>query len=406
MSHNARVLSLTTEAEIAREMELVNAEPPGIRRMLPKARHFMVKLEKVRRPVAHILKETFLSNGGEAAVSGGLITAEVSDSDVILCGTLKQFRRSLSTLVQQGFGCDRIAAEIDEAINRFNSTPLVPDVYDTRLAQMFEAIGKRTLVMGILNVTPDSFSDGGQFINKETAVQHALRMIKDGADIIVVGGESTRPGSDPVPAEEEIARVVPVIEEIANKSKTPISIDTYKAQVARAALDAGASIINDISGASFDPDMPALVAEKHCPAILMHIKGTPKDMQLDPTYRDLMSEVCSFLRGRVQAMVDSGADERMLMVDPGIGFGKTVDHNLEIIRRLRELKSIGRPIVIGTSRKSMIGKVLGDLPVEERLEGTAATVALSIANGADIVRVHDVKEMSRVARMSDAVVRR
>ncbi len=405
MSHNARVLSLATDAEIVREMRLVDAEAPGIEHMLPKARHYLVKLEKVRRPVAHILKETFLSNGGEAVVSGWLITAQVDESDVILCGTRKQFDRALSSLAQQGFGCDRLASEIETAIRCFDSPALLPDINDRRPAHMFDSIGKRTLVMGILNVTPDSFSDGGRFIDPKAAVEHALRMVQDGADIIDVGGESTRPGSDAISADEEAARVVPVISEISARVDVPISIDTYKSQVAAAALDAGASIVNDISGGSFDADMPALIAERRCPAILMHIKGTPKNMQVDPTYDDLMGEVCGFLRKRVRAMVDVGVDERMLMIDPGIGFGKTVEHNIELLRRLRELKSIGRPIVVGTSRKSMIGRVLGDLPVEERLEGTAATVALSIANGADIVRVHDVKEMSRVARMTDAVVR-
>jgi len=411
--HNARVLSLTTDAEIVREMRLVGPEEAGIRHMLPKARHYLVKLEKVRRPVGHILKETFLSNGGEAVVSCGLITAAVNESDVILCGTRRQFERAFPSLAEQGFGCDRLAAEIEAAIRHFDSPPLAPEIIqDTRLAQMFDAIGKRTLVMGILNITPDSFSDGGRFIDPKAAVEHAVRMVEDGADIIDVGGESTRPGSEPLTADEEAARVVPVIRELAlvlgrdlESRPVPISIDTYKTQVARAALDAGASIVNDISGGSFDPGMPSVLAERRCPAILMHIKGAPKDMQADPTYDDLLGEVCGFLYERVRALTDAGVDEKMLMIDPGFGFGKTVEHNLELLRRLKELKSIGRPIVIGTSRKSTIGKVLGDLPVQERLEGTAATVALSIANGADIVRVHDVKEMSRVARMTDAVVR-
>jgi len=404
--HNARVLSLATDAEIVREMRLVDAEEAGIQHMLPKARHYLVKLEKVRRPIAHILKETFLSNGGEAVVSHGLITAAVSDSDVILCGTRKQFERAFPSLTEQGFGCDRLAAEIEAAIRRFDSPPLVPEVTnDPRLARMFDSIGKRTLIMGILNVTPDSFSDGGRFTDPKSAVEHALKMAEDGADIIDVGGESTRPGSNAISAEEEASRVVPVIRELTGKADVPISIDTYKAQVARAALDAGASIVNEISGGSFDPEMPSFIAQRGCPAIVMHIRGTPRSMQVDPTYHDLLGEVCAFLRERVQALIDAGADEKMLMIDPGFGFGKTAEHNLELLRRLRELKSIGRPIVIGTSRKSMIGKVLGDLPVEERLEGTAATVALSIANGADIVRVHDVKEMSRVARMTDAVIR-
>lgn len=408
MDHNARVMVLADDAEIVREMQRVNAEDAGIRHMLPKARHYVVKLQNVRRPVAHILKETFLSNDGEAVMSRDMITATASESDVILCGTRKQYQRVFTSLVEQQFGCGKLASEIEAAIRHFDSEPVVPNsgFGNPALARVFSEIGKRTLVMGILNVTPDSFSDGGQFVDPEAAVAHGMKMVDDGADIIDVGGESTRPGADPVSVEEEMARVVPVIRELAGKAGVAISVDTYSAEVARAALDAGADLVNDISGASFDPDMPALIAERRCPAVLMHIKGTPRDMQVNPIYDDLMAELNSYLRGRICALVDAGADEKLLMIDPGFGFGKTIEHNLELLRRLRELKSIGRPILVGTSRKSTIGKVLGDLPVEERLEGTAATVALSIANGADIVRVHDVKEMARVARMSDAVASR
>ena len=408
MPHNARVLCLRTDDEIVREMRRLNPDEAGIRHMLPKARHYLVKLANVRTPIAHILKETFLSSGGEAVVSRDVITAKVSHTDVMLSGTRKQFQRAFTNLLEQGFGCDKLAGEIEAAIRHFDSPAAIPDphnVRDERIRPLFEAIGKRTLVMGILNVTPDSFSDGGKFVDTATAVTHGVGMAQQGADVIDVGGESTRPGSEPVPAQVEIDRVVPVIRGIVAALEVPISVDTCKAEVARAALDAGASIVNDISGASFDSDMPALIAERRCPAILMHIKGTPGDMQANPTYDDLLGEVSAYLAERVRALVEAGVDDRLLLIDPGIGFGKTVEHNLELLRRLRELKSIGRPIVVGTSRKATIGRVLGDLPVEERIEGTAATVAISIANGADVVRVHDVREMSRVARMTDAIVR-
>lgn len=409
MPHNARVVCLNNDTDIIQEMRKINAEDAGIRHMLPKARHYLLKLENVRRPIVHILKETFLSNGGEATVSKDMITAVSDHSDVLLSGTRKQFQRSLLALREQGFGCNKLSTEIEAAIRHFDSIPNVPNsqsIENPLLSALFDQIGTRTLVMGILNITPDSFSDGGLFVDHNAAVLHARVMVENGADIIDIGGESTRPGSESVSAKEEIDRVIPVIQEITSSLNVPISIDTTKAEVARAALDSGALIINDISAATFDPDMRILIAERRCPAILMHIKGTPKDMQAQPIYNDLMSEVCAFLRERIEAVVDAGVDERMLLVDPGIGFGKTVDQNLELLQRLRELKSIGRPIVVGTSRKSTIGKVLGGLPVEERLEGTSATVAISIANGADIVRVHDVKEMVRVARMSDAIVRR
>jgi dihydropteroate synthase len=228
-------------------------------------------------------------------------------------------------------------------------------------------------------------------------------MITAGADIIDVGGESTRPGADSVSTDEELRRIIPVIKRLAENNAL-ISVDTYKAPVAEAALAAGAGMINDISGLRADPEMPRLVAESGVPLVIMHIQGSPKDMQKSPHYDDLMSEITLFLREGIEMAVEAGVDEEKIIIDPGIGFGKSVEHNLEILERLWELASLGRPILIGTSRKSFIGKVLG-LPLEERLWGTAATVALSIANGARIVRVHDVEQMRQVVRISDAVLK-
>lgn len=408
-THNARVLCLSSDNEIAAEMARINAEEAGIRHMLPKSRHYLVKLEHVRRPVAHILKETFLSNGGEAVVNRDVITARVDFSDVLLTGTRKQFQRALLALREQEFGCDVLAAEIEAAIRHFDSAPNVPSseaFADPRLGKVFALIGTRTLIMGILNVTPDSFSDGGKYTDPSAAIDYAYEMAANGADIIDVGGQSTRPGAEPISSQEEIDRIMPVVQELGPNLDIPVSVDTYRTEVAETALRAGASIVNDISGATFDPRMPAFLASRQCPAVIMHILGTPKDMQVNPQYQDLMADICRFLRSRIHALVEAGLDERLVIVDPGIGFGKTVEHNLEILRRLAELRSIGRPVLVGTSRKSTIGHVLGGLTPDDRLEGTAATVALSIANGADIVRVHDVKEMARVARMTDAIVRR
>ncbi len=264
-------------------------------------------------------------------------------------------------------------------------------------------LGKRTLVMGILNVTPDSFSDGGLYNRLDKALDHAERMVEDGADIIDVGGESSRPGSEPVHESTELERVLPIIEKLAKKVKIPISIDTYKASVAERALDAGASMVNDISALE-DPKMASVVAKFAVPIILMHKQGNPKDMQVNPSYSPLIPEIIAYLQSRIQLAVDQGIKSDQIIIDPGIGFGKTTDHNLEILHDLRKFKFLNKPILIGTSRKSFIGKVL-NLPVEERLEGTAATVAIAIANGADIIRVHDVKEMKRVALMTDAIVR-
>jgi dihydropteroate synthase len=260
----------------------------------------------------------------------------------------------------------------------------------------------RTFIMGILNVTPDSFSDGGRYVDAGNAVDHALKMIEDGADFIDIGGESTRPGSAPLPAGEEIRRVIPVIEKLSSECDTPISIDTYKSEVAEAALDAGAIIVNDITGLHHDEGMPEIIAKYSASAILMHIKGTPKTMQVNPQYDNVVEEIISYLRKSIAFAQSACIDQ--IIVDPGIGFGKTLEHNLLIIQQLKKFQQLNCPVMVGPSRKSFIGTIL-DLPVEERLEGTAAVVAASIMNGANIVRVHDVKEMKRVAMVTDRIIR-
>ena len=259
------------------------------------------------------------------------------------------------------------------------------------------AWGKRTYVMGIINVTPDSFSGDGLGYDAEAALEQALRFQDEGADIIDVGGESTRPGSTPVTVEEEKRRVIPVIRLLASRLDVPVSVDTYKREVAREALAAGAAIINDVWGLKRDPALADLAAREGAPIVLMH-----NQQGLD--YSDLVPETLASLRASLRQALEAGVPSENVVLDPGLGFGKRPEHNLELLRRLAELKALGLPLLVGTSRKSTIGLVL-DLPVEERLEGTAATVALAIANGADIVRVHDVKAMTRVARMSDAIVR-
>jgi dihydropteroate synthase len=269
-----------------------------------------------------------------------------------------------------------------------------------------QTVRQRTVIMGILNVTPDSFYDGGRYARAEAAVQRALQMVQDGADIVDIGGESTRPGSQPVPEEEELRRVLPVIEAVRGQVDVPISIDTTKSRVAERALQAGACMVNDISGLGFDPRMAEVVARHGALCCVMHIQGTPQTMQQNPQYEDVVRDISRYFEERLALAERAGIPRENIWLDPGIGFGKTVEHNLEILRRLREFTAFGLPILIGTSRKSFIGKILGDLPPEERLEGTAATVAIAIMNGANAVRVHDVREMVRVARMTDAVCRR
>jgi dihydropteroate synthase len=263
----------------------------------------------------------------------------------------------------------------------------------------------KTFIMGILNVTPDSFSDGGQYFDAPSAIRRAVQMVSDGADIIDIGGESTRPGSEPVGMEEELRRTIPVIQSLAKEIKVPISIDTCKSEVAKKALDAGASMVNDISGLRFDPGMKKVVAEYNVPVVIMHIKGTPRDMQKDPVYEALLPEISDYFREGIRIAGEAGIPEDKIIIDPGIGFGKRPEHNLEIIHNLSEFTLHEKPLLIGLSRKAFLGKILGDVPPGERIEGTAAAVAISIMNGANIVRVHDVKEMSRVAKVADAIKR-
>lgn len=264
-------------------------------------------------------------------------------------------------------------------------------------------LGPKTWIMGVLNVTPDSFSDGGQYLDKDKAVERGLRLIEEGSDIIDIGGESTRPGSEPIPAEEEIRRVLPVIQALREKTEALISVDTTKSEVARAALDEGADIINDISSLRFDPGMAPLAAERGVPVILMHMKGMPKTMQVNPYYEDVLHEVRSFLQERIHEAQAAGIKRERIIVDPGIGFGKRLEDNLALINNLHVLGELDRPILIGTSRKSFIGNIL-DLPPQERLEGSIASSILSMAHGAHILRVHDVAAIKRAVLVAEAIM--
>lgn len=275
--------------------------------------------------------------------------------------------------------------------------------YSWRLAERSIDLSRRPCIMGILNVTPDSFSDGSLYCDLDRAEEHAFQLVSEGADIVDIGGESTRPNVAPVDADEESRRVIPLVERLAGRIPVPISVDTYKAVVAREALRAGAEIVNDISGLTFDPAMAATVAESRAGLVVMHTRGRPDTMQKNTTYGNLISEVLDFLRRSVSTAEAAGVARDRIVVDPGIGFAKSVQGNLEILRRIREFAGLNLPILVGTSRKSFIGTVLGR-NVDERLFGTAATVALAVANGASIIRVHDVREMRDVADMTHAVL--
>ncbi|HWP43747.1 MAG TPA: dihydropteroate synthase [Blastocatellia bacterium] len=264
-------------------------------------------------------------------------------------------------------------------------------------------LGERTVVVGVLNVTPDSFSDGGEHFDTARAVDRALQMEADGADIIEVGGESTRPGALPVPAAEEIARIGPVLRALAGRLRVPVAVDTYKSEVARAAIELGAGILNDVSALRFDPALADVAAREGAPLVLMHMRGDPATMQAIEPSRDIFSEIESDLRKALSEAASRGVDRDRIIIDPGVGFGKTLEQNLAILNNLDRLAGLDMPIMVGTSRKSFIGRLTGR-PPQERIFGTAASVAVAIARGAHIVRVHDVGEMVEVARITDAII--
>ncbi len=283
-------------------------------------------------------------------------------------------------------------------------------MYRLKLASRTLVLGKRTLVMGVLNVTPDSFSDGGKFLEPERAIEHALAMESAGADLLDIGGESTRPGSPGTPASEELDRILPVLEALRGRLKIPISVDTRRASVAELALRAGAELLNDVSGLKNDPEIAEVAARRRVPLILMHMRGEPRTMQAGPFARDVMKDVLQGLRRSVAVAREAGVAKSQIILDPGIGFGKSFAQNYELLQKLPQLAELGYPLLVGTSRKGFLGATLArdgkPAPPEERIWGTAATVTASILNGAHIVRVHDVAEMVQVARVADCLLDR
>ncbi len=385
---------------LARAVELLGklgVEQHGVDIMAGKAIHHVFRIDDIDVRAANILKQVALSKDGECATPRSIITTAQGTAQVILMGTRSQLAAVCDNLAYQPFGLKKVRQQLVELLDALETKPEVWSVRDTDLD-----ISKRTLVMGVVNVTPDSFSDPGRFYDKSQAIDAAMKMEAEGADIVDIGGESARPHAEPVSVEEELARVLPVIEGLVGRLSIPISIDSRKPEVSTRAVEAGAAIINDITAFS-DERMVQLAVESGCGCCVMHMQGEPRTMQENPTYEDVMGEIVAFLRERGAMLADAGVLPEKIAVDPGIGFGKTLAHNLEIFERLGELRGLGFPILVGSSRKRFIGTVL-DTDVDERLEGTAATVSYAIVQGAQIVRVHDIKEMARVAKMTDALV--
>ena len=391
-----RCLHITNANEAIQQIKKVGVDPTGLKLMEGKTLHFNLKVEGIEPRTANLLKQEMLSLGGDVAVDGRGLDCSTKQTDALLMGTQIHFEKLILKLDQYP-DLNPLGQSVKETLKNISKTQ-----YSIRCRKRTLTLGKRTLLMGVLNVTPDSFSDGGLFFDKNKAISHGLRMVEEGADIIDVGGESTRPGSKPIELEEELRRVIPVIESIAKEVDVPISIDTYKSTVAQRATEAGAEIVNDISGLNFDPDLAKVAAKGNIPLILMHIRGTPETMQKNVHYDSIFSEILQYLKDSIQRAESAGLDPRQIIIDPGIGFGKTVEDNLLIIKNLHEFRILGKPILLGTSRKGFIGKIL-NTKIEDRLEGTLSSMAIGVLNGAHIIRSHDVHQAKKAIAVADAI---
>ncbi|MCK5539555.1 MAG: dihydropteroate synthase [Deltaproteobacteria bacterium] len=398
-NYHVRLLDIKTATDAAALMQQIGTDIQGVSLMKNKMVHYNFRVGPLPAAAANIIKQEMLSVGGEAAVTRGVINCSVNDSDAILSATRKQFRKFCQKLRAQPFSLALMAEQIQSALRiqgKSTGLPFSCRGVDVDLKQ-------QSLIMGILNVTPDSFSDGNRFFTSEDALVKARRLISEGADILDIGGESTRPGATRVEENEELKRVLPVIEALRREfPKLPLSIDTCKSRVAATALDAGADIINDISAFNFDPEMAAVAASTKAYTCIMHIQKDPDTMQKDPTYSDLFAEVCLYFEKSITLGIKAGVKRERLILDPGIGFGKTLEHNLLLLKHLKEFTGFGLPLLIGTSRKSFIGKLTGD-PVDQRLFASLATVAQALTNGANIVRVHDVAATKQALTVIDAI---
>jgi len=391
-----RCLQITNEREATQEMGALGVDPTGIERMQGKTLYFNLKVEQIPPRTGNLLKQEMLALGGDAAVDGRGLDCGIESTNTLLMGTQKQLEK-LALKLNQYPKLEPLARSLRETLKHLSQ-----EEFSLRFRSRTLTLGRRALLMGILNVTPDSFSDGGLYFDKEKAIAHGRQMMEEGADLIDIGGESTRPGSKPIPLEEEIRRVLPVIEGLAKQGGVPLSIDTCRSAVAKQAIDVGAEMINDISGLHGDPALAQVAAKEEVPIILMHIRGTPETMQKDVHYESLFSEILLFLEESIEKAESAGVDPNQIVIDPGIGFGKTLEHNLLLLKHLPEFRVLGKPILLGTSRKSFIGKILNE-EVDQRLEGTLSTIAIGVLKGAHIIRCHDVLPAKKVMAVADAI---
>jgi dihydropteroate synthase len=393
------VIKIKNLEEAAVLFKQIGVDPYGIDAMVSKTININILIEDQPCKIANIIKQEMLSVGGDAAVARGSVSCSVPASDILIMGTLKQILALVKKIEKQPFGLNLIAGNILDILKNITKNEYVLKTFRREIN-----LGRKTLIMGILNITPDSFSDGGLFYSQQKAVERGLQMADEGADIIDIGGESTRPGAKSLEASVELKRVLPVIEGLVKQIKIPLSIDTTKAKVAKLAIVAGAEIVNDISALHGDKTMTKIIRDAGAAVIIMHMRGKPRNMQKgNLVYSNLMGEITDYLKESSEKALKAGIEKDCMVVDPGIGFGKTPEDNYKIIRNLYRLKELGMPVMIGTSRKSFIGRITGGEP-EQRMEGTAATVTAAIMNGCHIVRVHDVAAMKKVAAVTDAIV--
>jgi dihydropteroate synthase len=392
-----KLIRIQTRQEAREELQKINVSTQGISAMEKKFFHFAVKLHKIENGAANILKQEMLRLGGDAAIARGIVEGKVMETDVILLGDLTKMNELLKRLnYYQIFDLENIQKRIEKLIFPFEKS------YSLQLSQISLSLSP-VKIMGILNVTDDSFSDGGKFVSTEKAFLQAKKMIIDGADIIDIGGESTRPDAISVSPETEIDRVVPLIKKIREYSSIPISVDTTKAVVAEQSIIAGADIINDISALRFDDEMlPVLKRHQHIPIILMHMQGTPQTMQKKPYYDNTITEILNFFQERISFCQQNGINKERIIIDPGIGFGKRQIDNLLLLKHLEDFHLFRVPVLLGASRKSFLGHIYTSTP-QDRLEGSLAATALAYQSHLQIVRVHDVLPHKRFIQTLQAI---
>jgi dihydropteroate synthase len=396
--YGARVLDAATPAEIAREVERTASDPEGVGIMTRKGRILLVRLDGISLKAAPLLKQEMLALGADSAHAKGIADLSVDQSAVVLLGTPGQYAHLIPKLRRQPFQLKGVADALAAVLGNYTHT-------GPRLLEGLHrsvTLGNSTGVMGILNITPDSFSDGGLFDQPEVAIARGLEIAAEGAQILDVGAESSRPGAAPTSPDQELQRLRRVLPTLHDRLKIPISVDTRKPEVAREALDLGADMINDVSGLR-DPDMRRLVARTGAPAVVVHMRGTPETMQKDLVYTDLRTEIYGFLAHAVATAVEDGIGPEQLLVDPGIGFGKSPEQDFDILRHLSEFRSLGCPVLVGASRKSFLGKVVGGGPPGVRLEASLAAAVVAALGGASVVRAHDVAPTVHALAVADAV---